>query len=120
MTGGILHTTIKNCPPGLGEPAFDKLKADLAKAVLSIGGATAFVLDMQKNFAGIEGGMSSGADISFFTHFKAPSTHGETAKEGRHDPSIIFRALPVVEAMAKLVIVDHHLRQEAYHQYGRN
>lgn len=127
--GGSITLGIKNCPAGLGEPVFDKLKADLAKSMLSIGSCVGFTygrgIDFAsllgseiskdtKNFSGIEGGISNGDDIFITLFFKAPSTVGENAKEGRHDPCILPRVVPVVEAMAKIVIADHYLRQQAY------
>lgn len=127
--GGNVSVLIKNCPAGLGEPSFDKLKADLAKAVMSIGAVVAFsygsgekmadydgsfVSNDSKHFGGMEGGISSGSDIVVNITFKPTSTVGDKAKEGRHDPCIIPRAIPVVEAMIKLTIADHYLRQNAY------
>src|SRR5690606_22098503 len=67
-----------------------------------------------KNFGGMEGGISTGEDIFLKLIFKAPSTVGENAKSGRHDPCILPRVVPVVEAMAKIVMADHYLRQMAY------
>jgi chorismate synthase len=127
--GGIVSVSILNCPQGLGEPVFDKLKADLAKAMLSIPACTGFALGEGFNFAsklgseistkpesfgGMEGGISNGHEIHFKISFKAPSTVGEKAKNGRHDPCVVPRVVPVVEAMAKIVIADHFLRQTAY------
>lgn len=127
--GGEIKLIVRNCPVGLGEPAFDKLKADLAKAVMSIGAVVGFSfgigsefskirgkeLDKYENaFGGIEGGISNGKDIILTVTFKPTSTVGEKAKEGRHDPCIIPRAIPVVEAMVSLVLADHYLRQKAY------
>ncbi len=127
--GGKIQVVVENCPPSLGEPCFDKIKADLAKALLSIGGCTSFsyglgedfanskgsevVMD-QDNFGGIEGGITNGRKIVLSLTFKPTSTVGENAKNGRHDPSIIPRAIPVVEAMIKIVLADHLLRQKAY------
>lgn len=127
--GGKISIRVTGVPPGLGEPVFDKLKADFAKAFLSIGGCVGFsygagdrfallngkeiALD-QEAFSGIEGGISNGDDIYMELIFKAPSTVGEAAKEGRHDPCILPRAVPVVESMAKIVLADHFLRQKSY------
>ena len=108
--GGLVTIIVENCPVALGEPAFDKLKADFAKALLSIGACTSFAFDP----SGIEGGISNGEKIVMQVTFKATSTVGEDAKQGRHDPCIVPRALPVVEAMVKIVIADHYLRQNAY------
>ena len=65
-----------------------------------------------KNFGGIEGGISNGEEIFLQLVFKAPSTIGDKAKEGRHDPCVLPRVVPVVEAMAKVIIADHFLRQK--------
>jgi len=131
--GGVITLSLKNVPAGLGEPCFDKLKADLAKAFVSIGACIGvsfgkgFELAKLKGsqyqnhpeyFGGIEGGISSGENILVRLAFKAPSTVGKNAKLGRHDVCLLPRAISVVEAMAKLVIADHYLRQNAY-QIGR-
>ena len=127
--GGRVSILVDDCPPGLGEPAFDKLKADLAKSLFSIGAVTSVSLGKgyemadfpgskisldPSNFGGIEGGISNGERIFLEVTFKPTSTIGEKAKEGRHDPCIVPRALPVVEAMVKIVLADHFLRQRAY------
>lgn len=127
--GGKVYLHISNCPAGLGEPVFNKLKAQFAHAFLSIGSCVgvdfgigeefAYKLGTeistdQKNFGGIEGGISNGLDIVCTLTFKAPSTVGEKAKEGRHDPCILPRVLPVVESMAKIVIADQTLKQNAF------
>lgn len=127
--GGIVGLTVEGVPAGLGEPAFDKLKADLAKAMLSLPGCLGFevgagfaaaslpgsVLSAQsENFGGMEGGITNGETIRLKVAFKAPSTLGEKAKQGRHDPCLLPRVIPVVEAMAKAVVADHYLRQQAY------
>ena len=125
--GGLVTLSILNTPKGLGEPVFDKLKADLAKAMMSLPACVGVSLGRgfdfahllgsevskdSKNFGGMEGGISNGEEITLTIAFKAPSTIGEKAKEGRHDPCILPRVVPVVEAMAKIVIADHFLRQE--------
>jgi len=110
--GGTIHLSIKNTPAGLGEPVFDKLKADLAKAMLSIPACTGFSFE-----GGIEGGISNGEEIKLALNFKAPSTVGEKAKAGRHDPCVLPRAVAIVEAMAKIVIADHFLRQKTYESF---
>jgi chorismate synthase len=130
--GGIVAVSILNCPIGLGEPVFDKLKADLAKAMLSLPACTGFGLGEGFGFAnllgsevsthshffgGMEGGISNGEPIHFKLAFKAPSTVGDKAKEGRHDPCVLPRVIPVVEAMAKIVIADHFLRQSSYESF---
>ena len=127
--GGIVSVSIKNCPAGLGEPVFDKLKADLAKAMLSLPACAGFALgegfgfadklgsvvsSQSSSFGGMEGGITNGEEIHFKLAFKAPSTIGDKAKAGRHDPCVLPRVIPVVEAMAKIVIADHFLRQSSY------
>ncbi len=127
--GGKISVIIDNCPAGLGEPVFDKLKADFAKAFLSIGSCVSFSYGLgeemaekmgtdisidSSNFGGMEGGISSGERIFMECAFKPPSTVGEKAKLGRHDPCILPRVIPVVESMAKVVLADHYLRQKAY------
>ncbi len=127
--GGRVNIIVENCPAGLGEPAFDKLKADLAKALMSIGAVVSFSYGLGEkmaewpgsevsrerlHFGGIEGGISNGDRITMQITFKPTSTVGVKAKMGRHDPCIIPRAIPVVESMVKLVIADHFLRQRAY------
>jgi chorismate synthase len=127
--GGIVTLSILNVLPGLGEPVFDKLKADFAKAMLSLPACIGFsvtngfelarlpgsvISQESKNFGGMEGGISNGEEIVLKLAFKAPSTIGEKAKSGRHDPCILPRVIPVVEAMAKIVMADHFLRQKAY------
>ncbi len=127
--GGQVSVIVDGCPAGLGEPAFDKLKADLAKALVSIGACFSFSFGLgeqmaslpgsvvskdQNNFGGIEGGISNGQQIKLKVTFKPTSTIGEKAKEGRHDPCIVPRAVPVVEAMVRLVLADHFMRQRAY------
>jgi len=148
--GGVVETLVFNVPPGLGDPVFDKLKADLAKAMLSIPGCLAFelgdgielsrkrgsevdeaiivrngVLRWEKNVqGGIIGGLSTGEIIRFRVYFKPTSsikkpqrtvdleTYRETTivVKGRHDPCIAIRAVPVVEAMTAIVLVDHMMR----------
>ena len=114
-------------------PVFDKLKADLAKALLSIGAVVSFsfglgeemehltgsqLQKMENAFGGIEGGISNGKPIFMSVVIKPTSTVGEKAKAGRHDPCIIPRAIPVIEAMVKVVLADHYLRQNAYKMNG--
>ena len=127
--GGRVRIVVENSPVGLGEPAFDKLKADFAKALLSIGAVVSFsyglgeemallkgsvVSNTENAFGGMEGGISNGERMVMTITFKPTSTVGDKAKEGRHDPCIIPRAIPVVEAMVKVVLADHFLRQNAY------
>ena len=127
--GGRVRIIVNNSPVGLGEPAFDKLKADFAKALLSIGAVVSFSYGLGEEmtlmrgsevaahpnaFGGMEGGISNGDPMVMTITFKPTSTVGDKAKEGRHDPCIIPRAIPVVEAMVKVVLADHFLRQNAY------
>jgi chorismate synthase len=127
--GGVVRLIIDHCPKGLGEPVFNKLKSDLSAALMSIGACTAFSYGVgerfsnllgteatsnKKNFGGIEGGISNGERIIINLTFRAPSTVGDKAKQGRHDPCLLPRVIPVVEAMARFVIADHYLRQKAY------
>lgn len=150
--GGVVTCVIRGCPPGLGEPVFDKLQADLAKAMLGINAAKGFEYgsgfagvrmkgsehndrfnpnpDAQPNertlsnhSGGIQGGISNGMDIYFRVAFKPVATimrDQETLNanaeivtiegKGRHDPCVVPRAVPIVEAMAALVLADHWLR----------
>ena len=151
--GGMISCVIKNCPVGLGEPVFDKLHADLGKAMLSINAVKGFeygsgfagtrlhgsehndafahdsagqVITTTNHSGGIQGGISNGMDIYFNVAFKPVATiiqdqqsvdnignditlHGK----GRHDPCVVPRAVPIVEAMAALVLADHLLRYKA-------
>lgn len=149
--GGIVNAVIKGCPAGLGEPVFDKLHADLAKAMLSINACKGFeygsgfagvemrgsahndlfynendIIKTRTNHSGgIQGGISNGMDIYFRVAFKPVATivpaqesvdeQGETVEivgKGRHDPCVVPRAVPIVEAMAALVLADHLLRDK--------
>lgn len=127
--GGKVSAEILNCPIGLGEPVFDKIKADFAKALLSIGACTSFsyglgeefsefdgtqVTSNRENFSGMEGGITNGDPIFLSMTFRPTSTVGLRAKEGRHDPCIIPRVIPVVESMIKIILADHFLRQKIY------
>ncbi|OMD06207.1 chorismate synthase [Paenibacillus odorifer] len=146
--GGIVECRIRGVIPGLGEPVFDKLDAELAKAMLSIGAVkgiefgegfeAASMLGSEHNDAmnkdgflsnhsgGIIGGISTGEEIIFRISVKPTSsisvtqqtinTNGEEVEiktEGRHDPCICPRIVPVVEAMACLVLEDLYKRQAA-------
>ena len=154
--GGIVEAVARNVPAGLGEPVFDKLEADLGKAMLSLpackgfevgsgfGGITmtgsehndAFYSDggrirtRTNNSGGIQGGISNGESIIIRAAFKPTATimkPQETVDEdgnpailkgrGRHDPCVLPRAVPIVESMMALVLVDHALRQRG--QTGR-
>ena len=148
--GGTVSAVVRGCPVGLGEPVFDKLHADLAKAMLSINACKGFeygsgfagvtmrgsahndaffrdgdtISTRTNHSGGIQGGISNGQDIYFRTAFKPVATivppqesvdrSGETtevAGKGRHDPCVVPRAVPIVEAMTALVLADHWLRQ---------
>ena len=101
--GGVVECRISGMPAGVGEPIFDKLQARLAYAIMSINGCRSFTV-----CEGIVGGISDGKDIVFRCRFKATATK---MKEfgGRHDVCIAVRAVPVVEAMAALTILDFRL-----------
>ncbi len=124
--GGVVELRIKNAPMGLGQPVFNKLKSDLAKAMMSVGATTAIELghgfssseisgtEFHKEkdssyYGGIRGGISTGEEIIFRVGFKPTSSIKDVAKKGRHDPCIVPRAVPVIEAMAWLVLADHLL-----------
>lgn len=124
--GGIAEIQVRGAPAGLGQPVFHKLKSDLARAMLSVGASSGFEMgdglhnsqltgrrfhtDSQNSrYGGVRGGISTGEDLSFRTHFKPTSSLLDVAKQGRHDPCIVIRALPVLEAMTALVLADHLL-----------
>lgn len=124
--GGQAEVVVKSPPPNLGQPVFHKLKADLAAAVMGIGAVTAFELGVgvaaakaegtefhrrpsQEQYGGIRGGLSTGEDLFMRVTFKPTATVLDAARAGRHDPCIVPRALPVVEAMVQLVLADHFL-----------
>jgi chorismate synthase len=150
--GGTIECVVRNAPAGLGEPVFDKLEADLAKAMLSLPATKGFEIgsgfsavrlrgsqhndafEMRDgevhtatNFSGgIQGGISNGEEIYFRVAFKPPATIARQQKtvtasrkqtmltaRGRHDPCVLPRAVPMVEAMTALVLCDHALRQRA-------
>ncbi|HLC60304.1 MAG TPA: chorismate synthase [Candidatus Nanoarchaeia archaeon] len=150
--GGIIECIVRNVPIGLGEPIFDKLEADLAKAMLCINATKGFeigsgfegikmfgsqhndafvmkngkVATKTNNSGGVQGGISNGMPIIFRVAFKPTSTiqkeqdtvdiKGKSVKlaaKGRHDPCVLPRAVPIVEAMAALVLCDHYLGQRA-------
>lgn len=124
--GGIAEVRIDGAPAGLGQPVFRKLKADLAGAMLGVG-ATAGVevgagfgaataegsefhrRDGGAHYGGIRGGIATGEPIVVRVAFKPTATVLDEAKRGRHDPCIVPRAIPVLEAMAWLVLADHWL-----------
>jgi chorismate synthase len=148
----VIECRVRGVPPGLGEPVFDRLEADLAKAMLSLPATKGFeigsgfagtrlkgsehndpfemrdgrVRTVTNRSGGVQGGISNGEEIVFRTAFKPTATilrpqqtvdvHGaaaELAAKGRHDQCVLPRAVPIVEAMAALVLVDHWLRQSA-------
>jgi chorismate synthase len=150
--GGVVLSVARGVPAGWGEPVFDKLEADLAKAMLSLpaskgfeigsGFAGALMTGRQHNdpfrarkgkvitttnySGGIQGGISNGQTIYFRVAFKPTATvmhEQDTVDEqfrnttlkgrGRHDPCVLPRAVPIVEAMTALVLVDHALRHKA-------
>ncbi|MCL2619783.1 MAG: chorismate synthase [Defluviitaleaceae bacterium] len=100
---------ISGLKAGVGQPVFDKLNAELAKAVMSIGGARSVKFTSGHN-DGILAGISSGQEIYMKVNFKPPASVGEVAKKGRHDPAIAPRGVVVVEAMAAIVLVDQIFR----------
>ena len=151
--GGVVVCVARHVPPGLGEPVFDKLEADLAKAMLSLPAAKGF--EIGSGFAGtlltglahndpfvpgpggrpatssnrsggVQGGITNGAPIVVRVAFKPTATIAQEqqtvdregnavalAAKGRHDPCVLPRAVPIVEAMTCLVLADHWLRQQA-------
>lgn len=128
-TGGLIEIRIQNPPTSLGDPVFRKLKERLADGVMSIGAVTGFsygagfktsemrgldyVAD-RKSFGGILGGISTGEEIVLHASIKPSTSVGEVAKTGRHDPCIVPRVIPVIEAMVALVLADCYLLQKAY------
>ncbi|HEY5227530.1 MAG TPA: chorismate synthase, partial [Opitutaceae bacterium] len=150
--GGIITCRIQGIPAGLGEPVFDRLEADLARAMLSLPATKGFEIGSgfqgtllkgsQHNDAyvlkdgkvgtrtnrsgGVQGGISDGEEIVFNVAFKATATimkpqdtvttdgkPTELIGRGRHDPCVLPRAVPIVEAMAALVLIDHWMRNAA-------
>jgi chorismate synthase len=124
--GGEILLKIFQPPQGLGEPVFKKLKSSFAQAMMSIPGALGVQVGLEDlstkagselslnrlNFGGMEGGISNGDPLILRIQFKAPSTVGAKAKEGRHDPCLLPRVRVVVEAMAMLVLADFFLWQK--------
>ena len=151
--GGVVRCVCRNVPAGLGEPVFDKLEADLAKAMLSLPAAKGFEsgsgyagtrmrgsqhndpfvpgpngqpITTSNRSGGIQGGISNGMPVTFTVAFKPVATIFQpqyTVDEnnqpsiltprGRHDPCVLPRAVPMVEAMAALVLADHLLKARA-------
>lgn len=148
--GGTITCVIKNVPVGLGEPVFDKLHAELGKAMLSINAVKGFEIGSgfdgtkmrgsahndifesdgstrTNHSGGVLGGISNGMDIVFRVAFKPVATimqnqptidregnRVEMQGRGRHDPCVVPRAVPIVEAMAALVITDYYLINKMY------
>ena len=148
--GGIVSCVIQNVPVGLGEPVFDKLHAELGKAMLSINAVKGFEYGSgfsgsemkgsehndlynpdgttKTNLSGgIQGGISNGMDIYFRVAFKPVATIMQTqdsldnkgnitpmTEKGRHDPCVVPRAVPIVEAMAAIVLADFYLINKTY------
>jgi chorismate synthase len=150
--GGCIRCQARGVPAGLGEPVFDRLEADLAKAMLSIPATKGFAIGSGyagthlsgsahndplevrdgrirtrgNHSGGVQGGISNGEDIDFTVAFKPTATimleqdtvttAGKPIRlrgRGRHDACVLPRAVPIVEAMTALVLVDHWLRQHA-------
>lgn len=150
--GGVIRCRVRGLPAGLGEPVFDRLEADLAKAMLSLPATKGF--EVGSGFAGVElkgsehndlfenregkvrtatnrsggvqGGISNGEELFFRIAFKPTATilqkqctvdlsgqETDLMGRGRHDPCVVPRAVPIVEAMAALVLADHWMRQHA-------
>jgi chorismate synthase len=121
--GGSIDLRITGLPVGLGEPVFGKVKALLAQAFSSVGATTGvwwgppdLLASISRpgsqfhgepeSYGGIQGGLTNGEPLTARVLFKPPATLGSIAKSGRHDPCILPRAVPVLEAMASLVIAD--------------
>ena len=156
--GGFVEGVGRGVPAGWGEPVFDRLEADLGKAMLSLPASKGFdigsgfggigltgrehndafrnvggkVRTTSNRSGGIQGGISNGETIYFRVAFKPVATvrHEQDTVDvelqntsltgrGRHDPCVLPRAVPMVEAMAALVLVDHALRHEAQCGSGR-
>ena len=150
--GGVVTCVARGCPPGWGEPVFDRLEADLARAMMSLPASKGFeigsgfagtdltglehndvffmdgdrVRTRTNRSGGVQGGISNGETVYFRVAFKPTATvmrDQETVSaqgadttitgRGRHDPCVLPRAVPMVEAMAALVLADHALRHEA-------
>jgi chorismate synthase len=156
--GGRIVCRVRGLPPGLGEPVFDRLEADLAKAMLSLPATKGFeigsgfagtlltgsahndlfekrggrVRTVTNRSGGVQGGISNGEELFFRVAFKPTATILQKQKtvdiqgrateylgRGRHDPCVLPRAVPIVEAMTALVLVDHWLRQFAQNRVFR-
>ena len=151
--GGVVECVARNVPMGLGEPVFDKLEAELAKAVMSLPASKGFEIGSgfegtlltgsehndefyldetgklrtrTNRSGGVQGGISNGENIIIRAAFKPTATIGKEqntvsnageettlAAKGRHDPCVLPRAVPMVEAMVAIVLCDHLLRFQA-------
>ncbi|MBJ6762661.1 chorismate synthase [Myxococcaceae bacterium JPH2] len=128
--GGAIDVRVEGLPVGLGEPVFGKLKALIAQALGSIGAVTGVVWGppdllerigqpglafhaVKDAYGGVQGGLANGEPLQVRAFFKPPATLAEHAKGGRHDPCIMPRAVPVLEAMVSLVIADLVLQMNA-------
>lgn len=124
--GGVAEIQVTGVPAGLGQPVFRKLKADLAAALIGVGSATSIEFgdgvaaaaaegsefhrrSSGRHYGGIRGGISTGEAIEMRVGFKPTSTVLDAARKGRHDPCIVPRAIPVLEAMTYLVLAEHLL-----------
>jgi len=150
--GGVVECVARNVPKGLGEPVFDKLEADLAKAVMSLPATKGFeigsgfagtlltgkehndefysddsgkIRTVTNRSGGVQGGISNGEPIILRAAFKPTATIGQEqqtvtrtgeattlAAKGRHDPCVLSRAVPMVEAMVAITLCDHLLRNQ--------
>lgn len=150
--GGVIECRVSNLPVGLGAPVFDRLEADLAKAMLSLPATKGFEVgsgfegallkgsehnDLFENregrirtttnhSGGVQGGISNGEELVFRVAFKPTATILQSQKtvaldgtptdlmgKGRHDPCVVPRAVPIVESMTALVLLDHWMRHHA-------
>ncbi len=150
--GGVIECRVRGLPAGLGAPVFDRLEADLGKAMLSLPATKGFeigsgfggtflkgsehndlfenrdgrVRTVTNHSGGVQGGISNGEELVFRVAFKPTATILQSQKtvdltgaetelmgRGRHDACVLPRAVPIVEAMAALVLVDHWMRHEA-------
>jgi len=153
--GGVVECRVRGLPVGWGSPVFDRLEADLAKAMLSLPATKGFevgsgfagtllrgsehndsfemregaVRTSSNRSGGVQGGITNGEELIFRIAFKPTATvrknqktvskdgeDTELAAKGRHDPCVVPRAIPIVEAMTSLVLVDHAMRHHAQTQ----
>ena len=123
--GALVELWAEGLPAGLGQPVFRKFKADLAAALLGIGATSGLSIGageeaafasgsefhhgQTKHYGGLRGGLTTGERLRIQIPFKPPASFGATAREGRHDPCIAPRAVPVVEAMLSMTALNHLL-----------